>query len=87
MRFLVLADIGYGKDELRSSVGPEPEADSFAAVFAEINDMIVKGVIEKSVPVATQRGQAHLGEMVITLLAGLQHLGAPFYSYGWSSWG
>jgi menaquinone-specific isochorismate synthase len=51
-----LADIGYCKYELEV-VWDQLEADSFAGVFAEINDMIVKGVIEKSVPVATERGQ------------------------------
>ena len=77
-----LADIGYCKHELEV-VWDQLEADSFAGVFAEINDMIVKGVIEKSVPVATERGQLIKGDGD-TLLAGMQHLGAPFYSYGWS---
>ena len=77
-----LADIGYCKDELEI-VWDKLEADSFAGVFAEINDMIVKGVIEKSVPVATERGRLIKGDGD-TLLAGMQHLGAPFYSYGWS---
>ena len=62
------------------------EADSFAAVFAEINEMIVKGVIEKSVPVATERGRFISGNGDM-LIGSMQNLGAPFYSYGWSSGG
>lgn len=61
----------------------EIEADSFAQVFAEINEMISKGVIEKSVPVATERGKLVEGHGD-ALLARMQNLGAPFYSYGWS---
>ena len=80
-----LAELGYGKDNLEIEWA-EPEADSFAAVFAEINQMIVKGVIEKSVPVATQRGRLTRGNGD-QLIGGLQNLGVPFYSYGWSSGG
>lgn len=80
-----LAELGYGKDNLKIEWA-EPEADSFAAVFAEINEMIVKGVIEKSVPVATQRGRLTRGNGE-QLISGMQNLGVPFYSYGWSSGG
>lgn len=68
-------DLGIHWDEL--------EADCFAGVFAEINEMINKGVIEKSVPVATERGKLVRGSGNV-LPARMQQLGEPFYSYGWS---
>ena len=55
----------------------------FAGVFAEINEMIIRGVIEKSVPVATQRGRI-VGGAGECLLGNMKSLGAPFYSYGWN---
>lgn len=61
----------------------ELEADCFAGVFAEINEMINKGVIEKSVPVATERGKL-VSSIGSALSGSMQHLGEPFYSYGWS---
>jgi len=78
-----LADLGYGKEELEIR-WDELESESFATVFAEINEMIVKGVIEKSVPVATERGRLVSG-IGDRLIGRMQNLGAPFYSYGWSS--
>ncbi len=60
----------------------EIEADGFAGVFAEINEMIIRGVIEKSVPVATERGRI-VGGAGEYLLGNIKPLGAPFYSYGW----
>lgn len=77
-----LEDMGLQKDDVEIKWG-ELEADCFAAVFAEINEMINKGVIEKSVPVATERGKMLSGHGD-ALAARMQHLGAPFYSYGWS---
>lgn len=61
----------------------EIEADGFAGVFAEINEMIIRGVIEKSVPVATERGLI-VGGAGECLLGNMKPLGAPFYSYGWN---
>ena len=80
-----LAELGYCHEELEIE-WDELEADSFAAVFSEINEMIVKGVIEKSVPVATEKGRFVSGNGDL-LIGGMQNLGAPFYSYGWSSGG
>ena len=76
-----LADIGIvpGEYEIEWS---ELEPDGFAEVFAEINEMISKGVMEKSVPVATQRGVFTRGRGR-DLLVGMAPLGAPFHTYGW----
>jgi len=60
----------------------ELEADGFASVFSDINAMITRGVMEKSVPVATEKGELLAGESH-ELLGALPDLGAPFYSYGW----
>jgi menaquinone-specific isochorismate synthase len=58
------------------------EPEGFARVFAEINEMINRGVIEKSVPVAAECGRViGSGEAMI---GNMSRLGAPFYSYGWS---
>jgi menaquinone-specific isochorismate synthase len=80
-----LEELGFCKEECPIA-WDEIEADSFAQVFAEINEMISKGVIEKSVPVATERGKLLEGQGDM-LLARMQNLGAPFYSYGWSHQG
>lgn len=61
----------------------EIEADGFAGVFAEINEMISRGVIEKSVPVATEKGRM-TGGTGESFMGNIQALGAPFYSYGWA---
>ncbi|MBK1853415.1 chorismate-binding protein [Verrucomicrobiaceae bacterium 5K15] len=59
------------------------DPEGFAAIFAEINEMIGRGVIEKSVPVATEHGTLESGHGC-SLMGNLTPLGAPFYSYGWS---
>ncbi|MFK7909839.1 MAG: chorismate-binding protein [Akkermansiaceae bacterium] len=76
-----LADIGItaGDYEIEWS---ELETDGFAKVFAEINEMISRGVMEKSVPVATQRGVFQKGRGR-DLLVSMAPLGAPFHTYGW----
>ncbi|BDS06267.1 hypothetical protein NT6N_13070 [Oceaniferula spumae] len=61
----------------------ELEPDGFAKVFAEINEMISRGVIEKSVPVATEHGVINAAHGNC-LMGNLASLGSPFYSYGWS---
>jgi len=61
----------------------ELDPEGFANVFAEINEMISRGVIEKSVPVATENGVLASGNGR-SLMGNLNTLGAPFYSYGWS---
>ena len=60
----------------------ELEPDGFAGVFAEINEMIVRGVMEKSVPVATERGTFVRGRGR-DLLFKMATVGAPFHTYGW----
>ena len=60
----------------------EMEPEGFAGVFAEINEMINRGVIEKSVPVATECGQM-VGGQGGDVLGNMLRLGAPFYTYGW----
>lgn len=64
----------------------ELEPEGFAEVFGEINKMITRGVMEKSVPVATERGILSGGHGA-SLLGNMLPLAAPFYSYGWSSGG
>lgn len=62
----------------------ELESENFAEIFSEINEMITRGVMEKSVPVATERGKVVSGEPS-NLLGSMKMLGSPFYSYGWVS--
>ncbi len=76
-----LADIGFeaGAYEIDWD---ELEPDGFAEVFAEINEMISRGVMEKSVPVATERGSFRQGrgrDLLVNMVA----LDAPFHTYGW----
>jgi len=59
------------------------EPEGFACVFSEINECITYGMIEKSVPVATERGELMSGDG-FSLMGNMKPLGAPFYSYGWS---
>mgnify|MGYP000218128294 CR=1 FL=1 len=61
----------------------ELDPEGFASVFSEINEMIGRGVIEKSVPVATEHGVLDSGNGR-ELIGNLNTLDAPFYSYGWS---
>lgn len=81
--FSSLADAGFLKKPI-SIDWQELEADGFAQVFSEINEMITRGVMEKSVPVATEQGRITAGKAE-DLLASLTDRGEPFYSYGWSS--
>ena len=73
------------------------DPDGFAKVFGEINERINRGVIEKSVPVATETarmadggddsGKGSSGSSGCAgerVMSGMKKLGAPFYSYGWS---
>ena len=63
------------------------DPDGFAAVFAEINEMIHRGVIEKSVPVATAQCHLEKDDSPIcgdVMMGQMSQLGEPFYSYGWS---
>ncbi|MBK1791644.1 chorismate-binding protein [Persicirhabdus sediminis] len=62
------------------------EADAFAEVFAQINDAISVGLIEKSVPVAVQQGQLVEGT-VLDILATMTELDEPFISYGYVAGG
>jgi menaquinone-specific isochorismate synthase len=76
-----LADIGIEAAAYEIN-WDELEPDGFAEVFGEINQMIGRGVMEKSVPVATERGVFSQGrgrDMLISMTA----LGAPFHTYGW----
>lgn len=77
-----LAGLGLGREEMEIE-WEEMEADEFAVIFAEINEVIARGVIEKSVPVATERGRM-LGAHGEALIGKIETLGEPFYSYGWS---
>lgn len=59
------------------------DPEKFALIFAEINESIIRGVIEKSVPVATEFGRLESGRGV-DLMGNLGGLGHPFHCYGWS---
>lgn len=56
--------------------------DGFARVFSEINESIQRGVIEKSVPVATEVGRVTKGQLR-SLLKTLSHGAENFYPYAW----
>lgn len=60
----------------------ELQPDGFARVFSEINETIQRGVIEKSVPVATETGRVLKGE-VLSLLNTLKLRSDNFYPYAW----
>ncbi len=77
-----LGEVGF-ENKSPSIEWRELEPDGFAQVFSEINEMITRGVMEKSVPVATEKGRILEGEGD-HLLGGLPDLSDPFYSYGWS---
>lgn len=76
-----LAELGFEPSKVDVS-WDNLEPEGFAGVFAEINEMISRGVIEKSVPVATECGtlQDDRGEVIIGKMLRLED---PFYSYGW----
>lgn len=61
----------------------ELRSTGFASVFSEINEMIIRGVIEKSVPVATERGKLLDGRAEL-LIARMKPLELPFFTYGWT---
>lgn len=77
-----LQELGFADSELEID-WQELEPEGFASVFAEINEMIIRGVIEKSVPVATERGKLVNGNGD-ALIGKMKSLDGPFYSYGWS---
>mgnify|MGYP006085266865 FL=1 len=77
-----LAEIGFANTEVEID-WQELEPEGFAGVFGEINEMIIRGVIEKSVPVATERGKLRSGNGD-AMIGKIKQLGGPFYSYGWS---
>ena len=77
-----LSDVGIERHPV-SFDWQEVDADGFAKVFSEINEMITRGVIEKSVPVATEEGVITEGSSN-DLMGLLLDRDAPFYTYGWS---
>ncbi|MGB0775516.1 MAG: chorismate-binding protein [Akkermansiaceae bacterium] len=80
-----LREVGLIAEEVEVDWQPL-EPDGFAEVFGEINEVIGRGVMEKSVPVATEQGEFLKGSGE-GMLAGMKPLGEPFYSYGWSAGG
>ncbi len=56
--------------------------DGFAQVFGEINESIQRGLLEKSVPVATERGRISKGEAK-SILKHLLEAPESFYPYAW----
>lgn len=59
-----------------------PDAIPFSVVFQEIMTCIRQGMIEKTVPVVTERGRA-AGDVAAGLLAAMAGQSAPLHSYGW----
>jgi len=60
--------------------------NGFAQVFSEINEAISKGEIQKSVPVATEKGTIKGGD-VLSLLNSLSDSGESFYPYAYVNQG
>lgn len=60
----------------------ELQPDGFAKVFAEINETIQRGVLEKSVPVATELARVTSGS-ARGLLGKLGYSADNFYPYAW----
>ena len=80
-----LAEVGLGGGDAPLDLEwSDLDPDGFAGVFAEINENINRGVIEKSVPVATERCRLVDGRSGAVMMGEMAQLGAPFYSYGWS---
>ena len=59
----------------------EPDPDAFAEVFREVSGAIGQGMIEKSVPVVTEKGKGTCS--ADTLLASLLQLPKALRPYGW----
>ncbi len=69
-------------DQLLDVDWQELKPEGFSKIFAEINEAILKGEIEKSVPVATEIG-AVKNDNVRNLLESLGGKGESFYPYAW----
>lgn len=77
-----LDELGNESSELELEWS-ELNTAGFASVFTEINEKIIRGVIEKSVPVATERAKVISGDPS-SLMNKMKNLGNPFFTYGWS---
>ena len=75
-----------GENSELNLVWEELKTSGFASVFTEINEKITRGVIEKSVPVATERAKVLSGDP-FSLIRKMAPLGSPFFTYGWSAKG
>ena len=63
-----------------------PDAMPFSLVFQEIMSCIGQGLIEKTVPVVTERGRVRGGEKpTARIIAAMSAQRAPLHSYGWVS--
>jgi menaquinone-specific isochorismate synthase len=61
-----------------------PDAMPFSLVFQEIMGCIGQGLIEKTVPVVTERGRARGGvSLNPSIVAAMSSQHAPLHSYGW----
>ena len=72
----------FNELELPQVAWDELQPGGFAKVFAEINAMIQRGVLEKSVPVATESGRVESGR-ARGLLGTLGNSTENFYPYAW----
>ncbi len=59
----------------------EPDPEGFAEVFREVSEAIEKGILEKSVPVVTEKGRGKCSPD--DLLASLMDLPETLRPYGW----
>ena len=79
-----LEEMGFGAAPVEVE-WDDLDPEGFSGVFAEINEKINRGVIEKSVPVATERCRLAGGHCGEAMIGNMRRLGSPFYSYGWST--
>lgn len=62
-----------------------PDAMPFSLVFQEIMGCISQGLIEKTVPVVTERGRSRGGvSLSQSIIAAMSSQHAPLHSYGWA---
>lgn len=74
----------YGRSAPLSVAWEPPDAVPFSVVFQEIMARIQQGMIEKTVPVVTERGRASESPSG-KIMAAMAAQGAPLHSYGWIS--
>jgi len=74
----------FGSGKLPVIDWETPDAMPFSKVFQEVMTSIRQGIIEKTVPVVTERGHSKEPMMAGTIAA-MARQSAPLHSYGWVS--